>query len=231
MAARFNWKQKIALALVPPLAAALIRLLGATLRYRDAGALNFHVDKNPTTRVYCMWHRCLLASADCFRRLPIAILISASFDGELIARTVQMLGYTPARGSSTRGGASGLLGMQTALDRVRFAAFTADGPRGPRYHARPGAVKLAQWIGGGVGIYYVLPARAWTLRSWDGFLIPKPFSTVYIAWEPPVPVPAQADDATIEAARLAVEQALERARATAEQCVALGRAVVSAPLQ
>ena len=231
MPARFNWKQKIALAIVPPLAAVLVRLLGATLRYRDAGALDWQVEKNSATRVYCMWHRCLLTSADCFRRLPIAILISASFDGELIARTVQWLGYVPARGSSTRGGASGLLAMQTALERVRYAAFTADGPRGPRYHARPGAVKLAQWIGGGVGIYYVLPARAWVLRSWDGFLIPKPFSTVYIAWQPPVPVPADASDADIEAARLSVEQSLERARATAEQCVALGRAVADAHLQ
>jgi lysophospholipid acyltransferase (LPLAT)-like uncharacterized protein len=231
MQPRFSLKQRIALAFIPPLAAALIRLLGATLRYRDAGALDWHVEKNAETRVYCMWHRCLLASAPRFRKMPIAILISASFDGELIARTVARLGYTPVRGSSTRGGASGLLGMQTALERVRFAAFTADGPRGPVYRAKPGAVKLAQQAGGGVGIYFVLPARAWTLRSWDGFLIPKPFSPVYIAWEPPVPVPATADDAAIEAARVAVEQALERARATAEQCVALGRVVSSALIQ
>ena len=220
MQSRYSLKQRIALALLPPIAAALIRLLGWTLRFQNVGALDFHVDKNSVTRVYCMWHRCLLASAPCFRRLDIAILISSSFDGELIARTVQMMGYTPVRGSSSRGGVGGLLGMQRALEQVRFAAFTTDGPRGPVYKAKPGVVKLAQQIGGGVGIYYVLPERAWQLRSWDRFLIPKPFSRVYVAWEPPVPVAADANDAELEAARVAVEQALERARATAEQYAA-----------
>ena len=198
-------------------------MLGRTLRFHNIGALHFQSGNNQATRVYCMWHRCMLASAYCFRKLEIAILISPSFDGELIARTVQSMGYTPVRGSSSRSGVAGLLGMQRALKDIRIAAFTADGPRGPLYKAKPGAVKLAQKIGGGVGIYYVLPERAWQLRSWDRFLIPKPFSRVVIAWEPPVPVPASADAAQLEAARVAVELALERARVAAEQYVAARR--------
>jgi hypothetical protein len=217
---RYGFWRRAALALLPPIGAVLIRLLGWTLRFEDIGAPGSHADDNPGTRVYCLWHRCLLAIAYHFRKRRIAILISPSFDGELITQTIHRVGYTPVRGSSSRGGAAGLLGMQRALEDTNYAAFTADGPRGPVYVAKPGGVKLAQQIGGGVGIFYALPERAWQLRSWDRFLIPKPFSRVVIAWEAPIPVPATADAAELEAARVAVEQALDRARVAAEQYVA-----------
>ena len=183
MANRYNLKQRVALTLLPPIWALLIRLLGATLRFEEIGDPSAHADANPETRVYCLWHRSLLSIAHHFRKRRIAILISPSFDGELIAQTICRVGYTPVRGSSSRGGASGLLGMQRVLggesdQRCNYAAFTTDGPRGPVYHAKPGGVKLAQQIGGGVGIFYAAPDRAWVLRSWDSFLIPKPFSTV-----------------------------------------------------
>ena len=80
----------------------LVRLLGATLSYEDRvepGAMPGYEIPGPV--VYAFWHRSLLACANRFRRLNIAILISSSFDGELIARTVQLLGFTAIRGSST----------------------------------------------------------------------------------------------------------------------------------
>lgn len=200
----------------------LIRLLGATLRYEEIGEPGTHADENPQTRVYCMWHRSLLSVAYHFRKRRIAILISPSFDGEMIAQTIWRVGYKTVRGSSSRGGAAGLLGMQRALDaedetRCNYAAFTSDGPRGPVYQAKPGGVKLAQQVGGGVGIFYAASVRAWKLRSWDRFLIPKPFSTVVIGWQPPVPVSPEVDDNSLEAARQAVENALERARHAVEE--------------
>ena len=222
MATRYNLKQRIALALLPPIWALLIRLLSATLRFEDIGEPAAHADANPETRVYCLWHRSLLSIAYHFRKRKIAILISPSFDGELIAQTICRVGYVPVRGSSSRGGASGLLGMQRVLggesdQRCNYAAFTTDGPRGPVYQAKPGGVKLAQQIGGGVGIFYAAPDRAWVLRSWDRFLIPKPFSTVVIAWQPPVPVERDANMYALEAARQAVQAALERARKAVEE--------------
>ena len=121
--------------------------------------------------------------------------------------------------------------MQRALEatngtRCNYAAFTSDGPRGPVYYAKPGGVKLAQQVGGGVGIFYAAPDRAWKLRSWDGFLIPKPFSTIVIGWQPQVPVPpagALGEGDALEAARLAVEQSLERARREVEEHIARKR--------
>lgn len=210
------------LAVLPPVWALMIRLLGATLRFEDIGEPGAHADHHPETRVYCLWHRSLLSIAYHFRKRRIAILISPSFDGELITQTIRRVGYTPVRGSSSRGGTAGLLGMQAALlaegkARCNYAAFTADGPRGPLYRAKPGGVKLAQKVGGGVGIFYAAPTRAWQLKSWDSFLIPKPFSTVVIAWQPPILVPPRANADDLEAARMAVEHALERARQAVEE--------------
>jgi hypothetical protein len=236
--ATYTWKQRLALAVLPPIGAVLIRLLGATLRFRDIGEPGAHADDNPQTRVYCMWHRSLLSVAYHFRKRKIAILISPSFDGELIARTIWRVGYTPIRGSSSRGGTAGLLGMESALKapdglRCNYAAFTSDGPRGPVYRVKPGGVKLAQQVGGGAGIFYAAPDRAWELRSWDRFLIPKPFSTVVIGWQPPVPVLADGDNDSLEAARQAVEEALESARQKVERSISTRResSVPDGPLE
>ena len=220
----YRRKQRIALAILPPIGALLIRLLGMTLRFQEIGEPTSQADANPQTRVYCLWHRSLLSIAYYFRKRKIAILISPSFDGELITRTIRRVGYTTVRGSSSRGGVTGLLRMQTALDRssgasCNYAAFTADGPHGPVYCAKAGGVKLAQKVGGGVGIFYAAPDRAWKLRSWDGFLIPRPFSKVVIAWQPPVNVAGDADDRELEAAREGVERALERARHAVEEYI------------
>ena len=172
------------LAIVPPMAALLIRGLGATLRYRDvnaAGTPNGHTMAGPT--VFAFWHCTMLTSAHRFRNLGIAILISRSFDGELIARTVERLGFLAVRGSSSRGGAAGLKGMAEAYAAGRPCAFTADGPRGPARVAKAGPVQLAELAGATwIGAYHAQPDRAWYLKSWDRFMIPKPFSTVTFGW-------------------------------------------------
>ena len=89
----FTFQQRVTLAIVPRLASVIIRCLGVTLRYEDVvdtGAATGY--ENPTAAIYVLWHRSLLSSAWRFRNRNIAILISESFDGELIARTVQRLG-------------------------------------------------------------------------------------------------------------------------------------------
>ena len=150
------------------------------------------------------------------------LLISASFDGELIARTIHRIGFLTARGSSSRGGSSGLRELARAIDSGSPAVFPADGPRGPRYQLKPGAIKLAQMTGRPACPFYVLPQRAWMLRSWDEFLIPKPFSRVAIGWAKPVFVERELDDAQFEEMRLVVEAGCERARALAENHFAQG---------
>ena len=104
----YKFSQRLLLAIAPPLAALLIRVVGATFRYQDVFAPDFtdpilgHHIPGPT--VFAFWHRSLLTCAHRFRDRDIAILISRSFDGELIARTVERLGFRAIRGSSSRGG-------------------------------------------------------------------------------------------------------------------------------
>jgi lysophospholipid acyltransferase (LPLAT)-like uncharacterized protein len=207
--------QRIALTLVPPLAALVIRLLGMTLRYEDRvepGATPGYDVPGPV--VFAFWHRSLLACAYRFRNLDIAILISGSFDGQLIARTVELLGFAAIQGSSSRGGAAGLRNMQLAYAAGHRCAFTADGPRGPVFVAKPGAAQLANSVGGRpdgssdprdpqplgtwVGCFYALPDRAWELKSWDRFLIPKPFSRVVLTWPRHIPA-GEVTTATVQA--------------------------------
>jgi len=210
----FTRTQRLTLAIVPRLAAFLIRVLGATLRYEDVFAPNGtlgHVIPGPV--VYAFWHRSLLTCAHRFRNLGIAILISPSFDGELIARTVEHLGFFPVRGSSSRGGALGLRNMQLAYQAGHRCAITADGPRGPAMILKPGAVQLARLVEAPwIGAFYALPQRAWTLNSWDRFLIPKPFSRVVFSWPAHTP-----NAASLDQTQAALQTALEQAVALADR--------------
>jgi lysophospholipid acyltransferase (LPLAT)-like uncharacterized protein len=185
----FTYKQRCLLKVVPLLAALIIRLLGATLRYRDVNALddsgrpvpNGHTIPGPV--VFAFWHCTMLTCAHRFRNLGIAIMISRSFDGEIIARTVERLGFLAIRGSSSKGGTSALRSMADAYGKGHRCAFTADGPRGPERIAKQGPVQLAQLTGAKwIGCYHAEPSRAWRLESWDHFIIPKPFSVVTFGW-------------------------------------------------
>lgn len=214
----FSLSQRLAIAMVPRVAAFLLGLLHRTLRYEVVVEAGAEPATPPALQVWCFWHRCLIPSACYFHReFHLAVLISRSFDGELIARTIERMGFLTARGSSTRSGGTGLLALANAVGRGHGAVFTADGPRGPVYKVKPGAVKLAQLTGYAIGIFYAHPEKAWVLRSWDRFLIPKPFSRVAISWGRNIEAPQTDDPVLIEAKRLEVEAALERARLNAEQ--------------
>ncbi|HZY61147.1 MAG TPA: lysophospholipid acyltransferase family protein [Edaphobacter sp.] len=208
MPSSYTFRQRLALAIVPRLASAVICCLGVTLRYEDVaepGTLPGY--GFPPPAVYALWHRCLLASAWHFRNRGVTILISRSFDGELIARTVERLGFVAIRGSSSRDGAAGLRNMQRAYLAGSYCAITADGPRGPAQVAKPGAAQLAQLVNTTVRAIYAHPHSAWQVASWDRMLIPKPFSRVTIAW--PAPVPAE-----LPAVQAALDRAVELAQSS-----------------
>lgn len=210
-----SWRRRALLRIVPPVVAALLRLLGATLRYESIFEEGGHADQPGAAAVWCFWHRCLLTAACYFHGRPrTTLLISASFDGELIARTIERLGYETVRGSSSRAGAAGLRALANAVQQGATGVIPGDGPRGPRYLLKPGIAKLARLTGMPVYTFYLLPRRAWVLRSWDALLIPRPFSRVVIVWGKPVPAPQSSEQE--EATRLAVEETLERLRALAE---------------
>lgn len=214
---RFSFGQRIALWIVPPLTALVLAAIGVTLRFKVIAEEGAVPATPPADGIFCFWHRCTLPCGWYFREFHCSILISQSFDGELITRTLGLLGYGSVRGSSSRGGAAGLLALQRVLGSGQPVVFTADGPRGPIYQTKIGPVKLAQMTGESMSSFYLLPERAWVLKSWDRFLIPKPFSRVAVSWARAVAAPSKdADAAALEAVRVELNDALERARVRAE---------------
>ena len=193
----------------------LIRVLGPTLRYtvsiEEGGPQHWYV----APVIYPFWHRCLIPACYMWRKKRIAVLTSTSFDGEYIARILLKFGYTPVRGSSTRGGVRGLLGMQQELESGRSVAFTIDGPKGPMYEAKPGPVLLARVTGLPIVCFHVALQDPWVLsKSWDRFMIPKPFSRALVRISRMIQVPADAQD--LDPYHAEMQAALDRAREYAE---------------
>jgi hypothetical protein len=147
-----------------------------------------------------------------FRHSGAVILISRSFDGELITRILRMFGFDAVRGSSSRGAREGLMGLTRVIESGRTAIFTADGPRGPIYQTKMGPIKLAQVTGAPIGAFHLQPERAWTMPSWDRFLVPKPFTRICVSWAQWTHVPADLPLDEFEAKREELNAALERAR-------------------
>lgn len=215
---RFSLTQRIALWIIPRVTALVLAIIGMTLRFEVIAEEGAVPATPPAKGIFCFWHRCTLPCGWYFRKFRCTILISQSFDGELIARTLGLLGYNSVRGSSSRGGVAGLLGLREVLNNGLVVVFTADGPRGPIYQTKIGPVKLAQMTGEEMGSFYLLPEHAWVMRSWDRFLIPKPFSRVVVSWARAVAAPAAgADVETLETKRQELNDALERARLRAEE--------------
>jgi lysophospholipid acyltransferase (LPLAT)-like uncharacterized protein len=161
-----------------------IRLLGATWRIRlvnDAGTVvAARRAKQPV--VFTLWHGEMLPLLYHHRDQGVAVLISDHRDGEMIARIAERFGFGTVRGSTSKGASRALVGLARALEAGHDVAITPDGPRGPARSFAPGALVAAQRVGAPVLPVVATATRAWRLRSWDRFLIPKPFSRVTIAY-------------------------------------------------
>ncbi len=155
----------------------LIRAIGATLKFEVTG-WEHHTDGEPL--VYCFWHNRIPIATWFWRHRGIVVMSSRSFDSEYIARFIQRFGYGAAKGSSTRGARAGLIQMIRAVRAGKSAAFTVDGPRGPVYEAKPGALLLAAKSGAAVLPFSISLDRCWRLPSWDRIEIPKPFARAYV---------------------------------------------------
>jgi lysophospholipid acyltransferase (LPLAT)-like uncharacterized protein len=132
-------------------------------------------------------------------------MISQSRDGELIARLAERLHFRPVRGSSSYGGKEALALMVNDLKEHPFAVHAIDGPTGPKGVVKAGLIRMAQRSGASIVPVYVSCSRFWQLRSWDRFIIPKPFSTVRVRFAEPISIPANLADESFEAERQRVE--------------------------
>lgn len=214
--ARFTRKQRLKLTAITWCAYALIRFFGPTLKYEISYSPGGPQDLNFSPTIFVFWHRCILPACYAFRNRQIAVMTSSSFDGEYIARIIELLGYRAVRGSSTRGGARALRGMHAEIREGRSVAFTIDGPLGPVYVAKPGPVLLARNTQVPIVAFYVAPEQAWVLNSWDRMLIPKPFSRVLVRVGDYLHIPPDAVKEDLDRLHATMQASLERVQAEAE---------------
>ena len=174
---------------------AFVRLIGPTLRYDICGMQQIErVHGSGRRCIFAFWHRGLVALSWWARGRKIAILSGTNFDAQWAAYVTLRFGLRRVLGSSSRGGLRGIVAMARSMAEGYDAAFTADGPRGPRYIAKPGPVLLARRAGGPIICVHAFCEKAHTLeKAWDRFQVPRPFSRVALIFGPPIEVPAGAD--------------------------------------
>jgi lysophospholipid acyltransferase (LPLAT)-like uncharacterized protein len=187
-----------------------LRVLGRTFRWRIAGLEHQSaVDSTGRPPIMAFWHGRILPATYYFRDRGIVVITSRNFDGEWIARVIERFGYGTARGSTSRGSLRAVLHMKRDMANGRATAFTVDGPRGPARRVQGGVAWLAGATGCPILPFHIEAARAWTLGSWDRTQIPRPFTTVALAFGAPIEVPAGSGDDALEASRARLERALE----------------------
>ncbi len=196
----------------------VMRLIGPTLRVEMVGVQNaVQIREAGEAAIGTFWHRCIFSAIWVWRKRGIVVLNTVNFDGQWTRRVIERLGFGTAQGSSTRGAIEGLTIMAGRLEEGKHVALTIDGPRGPRYVAKPGAVILARRTGKPVSIFHLAAQRAYTFKkSWDLFQLPFPFSRVVMFVAPPIRVPIDADSEVIHQKQKEIQSALERVRDVAE---------------
>lgn len=179
----------------------LVRGVASTLDYRvtDEAGLFQHEPRSPL--IWTFWHNRLFLipyiKQKWFPHFPGCILTSPSGDGQIIADLCTEFGLESARGSSSKPdkGMSALIKMADRIKAGYDIGITPDGPRGPRYVLGPGLLKLAQLTGAGIMPIHVKYTDAWQFKTWDGFLLPKPYSTVHLTFSQPCHAPRKLNEA------------------------------------
>ena len=159
------------------------------------------------------WHNRLLffpAIMPAVARKRTAAVVSASRDGQYIADLISMYGIRSIRGSSSRRGTNALLeSVRLMKDEGLNVVFTPDGPRGPKYKIKPGPVMLASLTGAAVCPLCINASKYWSVKSWDGFQIPKPGATLTLVFGKLIHVPAGIEGEELEKWRLEIENAMK----------------------
>ncbi|MDT5061286.1 MAG: hypothetical protein QOH63_1745 [Acidobacteriota bacterium] len=206
----YPFKKRLLISLADLAFYSLISILGRCARFEVEGWENHEqVTSEGGLPIYCFWHDRIFLTTYWWRQRRIVVMTSRSFDGEYIARFIQRFGYGAARGSSTRGGVGAVVEMARLMRAGCTTAFTIDGPKGPPYVAKMGAVLLAKKSGHPVMPVTMALARYWTLPSWDKFQIPKPFTRAKVFVAEAIHVPADADEEMLNAKRDELQRTLD----------------------
>jgi lysophospholipid acyltransferase (LPLAT)-like uncharacterized protein len=201
-------------AIIGTLAGWSMKLLATTLRMevRDECGIGSARGKMPPV-IYVLWHSRFFTVPPAWQRLcgrhrKTVVLTSASRDGDMVARAMAVFGLDAVRGSSSRRAVAALVGLKRALLEGCDVCLTPDGPKGPRYQVQAGFIKLAQASGAPIVPIHVRFSSAWRLKTWDRFVIPKPFSRVEVVFSEAITVPRELDEGAFEQTRRGIEEIL-----------------------
>jgi lysophospholipid acyltransferase (LPLAT)-like uncharacterized protein len=208
------WSRRVQVPLIAAAVYSVIRTLGPSLRYEVLGWQHAErVYASGQRCIFSFWHRVIIPIAWWARNRGIVVMNTTAFDGQWTRKVIEWLGFGTAQGSSSRGGLRGLAVMAKRLGEGLDCAFTIDGPRGPRYVAKPGPVMLARKTGSPVLVFHIGVDRGKTFeKTWDQFLLPFPFARTVLLFAAPIYVPTDADQETLEAKHAEMQRELERVR-------------------
>lgn len=190
-----------------------IALIGRTVRWESEG--DSHLDdiyKSGNRAIFTFWHGRIFPSTYYWRNRGIVVMTSMSRDGEPIAQCIQRFGFGTARGSSSAGWIRALAEMSRAIRQGHDAAFTVDGPRGPRYVAQQGPILLARKTGAAVFCFHISMKNRIQLNNWDHFQIPLPFTKALVLKAEPIWVPPDASEAHLRDLHQQMQATLDKLR-------------------
>ena len=189
--------------------AIFVRAIALTWRMEVRGEENLEKARNATGQViFVFLHGRLLVLTWAHRGRNIHVLASEHYDGDLMGRIIERLGFGHVKGSTTRGGAKAIRDLASLLRRGVDIGLAVDGPRGPRGVVKQGAVEIGRLASSAI-IPVTSSARTrHLLRSWDRFQFPSPFTKVIVEYGEPVILPDRADSTIIEGERLRLEERL-----------------------
>lgn len=194
----------------------LVNTFSATFRWRLEDASGVLAGPQPRPAIYALWHNRSALAPVVYRKFVrarwperrLTAMASASKDGAIAARVMELFGAQTVRGSSSRRGPQAMAELIDAARSGSDLAITPDGPRGPRYQVQAGVIALAQYAGLPlVPVSYFLSAKK-VLRSWDGYQVPLPFGRCEVVFGEPLVVPRRLDEGAREELRAELERRL-----------------------
>ena len=190
-------------------ASLMIRVLGVTWRVEIRGDERLARAREISDRViFAFWHGRLLVLSWSHRNRHVHVLASEHYDGDLMGKTIEWLGFGHLKGSTTRGGARALRELKGLLAGGYDIGLTVDGPKGPRGRVQQGATELSRLASCAVVPITDTARKRKIFDSWDRFQVPAPFARVIVEYGEPLFVPGDAGAEEREELRIELERRL-----------------------
>ena len=213
METNLNFFERLKISLISTLGYWVILIFGKTLRWQVENWDTLEsIHSSGKNLILAFWHGRIFMATYYFRARGIVVMISHNRDGEYIARVIQQFGYGVARGSSSKGSHGAIVEILQSIQKSKDVGFAMDGPRGPRYLAKPGAVYIAKKTGNPVLPFSISVKKKWLINSWDHFQVPCPFSRAVVLIGEPFYVDSNANAEEVRGIEERIQRSLEDLR-------------------